>query len=96
MYPGGHTTDVSPDESATGELLERSSELSTLDGALDSALRGPGGRLVSGFQLGRGYDLADYDRHCATAGLTLAERFATWDRAPFAGGDYAVSVHRRP
>ena len=27
---------------------------------------------------------------------TLAERYATWDREPFAaGGDYAVSVHRR-
>jgi hypothetical protein len=22
-------------------------------------------------------------------------RWATWDREPFAGGDYAVSVHRR-
>ena len=23
-------------------------------------------------------------------------RWATWDREPFTGGDYAVSVHRRP
>jgi SAM-dependent methyltransferase len=54
-----------------------------------------GGRLIAGFQLGRGYELAEYDRDCKTAGLALAERFATWDRAPFsAGGDYAVSVHR--
>lgn len=52
--------------------------------------------LVAGFQLGRGYTLEDYDRHCADAGLRLAERFATWDRAPFVeGGDYAVSVHVR-
>jgi len=54
-----------------------------------------GGALVAGFQLGRGYELDAYDDHCATAGLGLVERFATWDRAPFeTGGDYAVSVHR--
>jgi len=55
-----------------------------------------GGALVAGFQLGRGYELDEYDEHCTAAGLTLAERYATWDREPFAaGGDYAVSVHRR-
>ena len=52
-----------------------------------------GRMLVAGFQLGRGYDLDVYDAHCAAVGLVLAERFATWDRAPFDGGDYAVSVH---
>jgi hypothetical protein len=57
---------------------------------------GPGGALVAGFQLGRGYDVATYDAHCAAAGLDLAERYATWDREPFAAGDYTVSVHRRP
>lgn len=52
--------------------------------------------LVAGFQLGRGYSLHDYDAHCTAAGLRLVERFATWDRAPFAeGADYAVSVHCR-
>jgi SAM-dependent methyltransferase len=57
----------------------------------------PGGALVAGFQLGRGYELADYDAHCRAAGLELSERYATWDRGPFgAGGDYAVSIHRRP
>jgi 2-polyprenyl-3-methyl-5-hydroxy-6-metoxy-1,4-benzoquinol methylase len=57
----------------------------------------PGGALVAGFQLGRGYDLADYDAHCAAAGLALADRRANWDGDPFvADGDYAVSVHRRP
>ena len=56
---------------------------------------GDGGALVAGFQLGRGYALAEYDRECEAAGLALADRFATWDRAPFsAAGDYAVSVHR--
>lgn len=54
-----------------------------------------GGALVSGFQLGRGYDLTRYDRACAANGLEVVERWATWDRAPFVdGGDYAVSVHR--
>ena len=57
-----------------------------------------GGALVAGFQLQEGgLDLAAYDRHASAAGLTLAERWATWDREPFApGGAYAVSVHRRP
>lgn len=65
----------------------------------------PGGRLVAGFLLGGlttpsghvlpAYDLAAYDRACADTGLDLAERFATWDRAPYDGGSYAVSVHRR-
>lgn len=56
---------------------------------------GPGGLLVAGFSLGRRYPIDRYDADCAAAGLALIERFATWDRQPFAGGDYAVSVHRR-
>jgi ubiquinone/menaquinone biosynthesis C-methylase UbiE len=56
----------------------------------------PGGCLVAGFSMGRGYSADDYDAHAAAAGLTLAERFASWDRAEWQpGGDYAVSVHRR-
>ena len=54
-----------------------------------------GGVLVAGFELQVGrLGLADYDGHAAAAGLVLAERWATWDRQPFAGGAYAVSVHR--
>lgn len=57
----------------------------------------PRGALVAGFQLGRGYAIDEYDRHCADQGLTLEERWSTWDRAPFgADSDYAVSVHRSP
>jgi SAM-dependent methyltransferase len=53
-----------------------------------------GGRLVSGFQLGRALDLTTYDGLCADAGLALDARFATWDADAFVGGgDYAVSVH---
>jgi SAM-dependent methyltransferase len=56
----------------------------------------PGGALVSGFSLGRGYELDDYDAHCAACGLVLDTRWSTWDRAAFPGdGTYAVSVHRR-
>jgi len=50
---------------------------------------------VAGFQLTTGRLTLDlYDRHCAAAGLELVDRWATWDREPFHGGDYAVSVHR--
>ena len=55
---------------------------------------GPHGVLIAGFQLGRGYELDEYDAHCTDAGLVLVERFATWDRQPRGSGDYAVSVHR--
>lgn len=56
----------------------------------------PGGALVLGFQLGRGYEVDDLDAHGAAAGLRLDARYATWDRDPFPGdGSYAVSVFRR-
>lgn len=53
----------------------------------------PGGRLVAGFRLEPGrLSLDAFDRAAELAGFDLIERFATWDRAPFVGGDYAVSV----
>lgn len=56
----------------------------------------PGGRLIAGFQLGNGHlSLAAYDSHAATADLELESRWSTWDRTPYDGGEYAVSVHRR-
>lgn len=56
----------------------------------------PGGRLVAGFALRpRWPSLADYDRWCAAAHLVAEDRWATWERAPYDGGDYAVSVHVR-
>lgn len=57
----------------------------------------PGAALVAGFQLmAGGFDLADYDRYAAEAGLELAGRWATWDRQLYVGGSYAVSVHHLP
>ncbi len=56
---------------------------------------GPGGVLVTGFQLGRGYEVPDHDRHCLGVGLEPAARFATWGGEPFPGaGGYVVSIHR--
>jgi SAM-dependent methyltransferase len=54
-----------------------------------------GALLVAGFQLDRGYDLGAFDADCASAGLTLVDRYGTWARDAFvSGGDYAVSVLR--
>ena len=55
-----------------------------------------GGFLVARFELQPGRcHLDSYDDAAPPAGLTLAERWATWDREPFAAGTgkYAVSVH---
>jgi SAM-dependent methyltransferase len=56
----------------------------------------PQGRLIAGFQLQQGWpSLADYEKWCESAGLTLEARYATWDRHPCTDTDsYAVSVHR--
>ena len=57
----------------------------------------PAGALVAGFTIERGADalsLDEYDAHCAAAGLMLDVRWSTWDRQPYEGGNYAVSVHR--
>jgi SAM-dependent methyltransferase len=64
----------------------------------------PEGLLIAGFgpsstafQLTTAHmTLERYDELCANAGFELHERFATWNKVPWrAGGDYAVSVHRR-
>ncbi len=55
-----------------------------------------GGLVVAGFQLNTGRLTTDrYDELAAAAGLQLVDRWATWDRKPFSGGDYAVSAHVR-
>jgi SAM-dependent methyltransferase len=56
----------------------------------------PGGLVIAGFSLRPDrLGLDAYDEHARAAGLVLLERWATWERAPFTGGDYAVSVHQR-
>jgi SAM-dependent methyltransferase len=68
------------------------------EGAVLTALRAQvadGGLLVAGFQLRPDRLPADeYDRLAAAAGFAPVVRWASWDRDPFVGGDYAVSVHR--
>lgn len=61
-----------------------------------AAVLRPNGILVAGFSLLPGrLGLSAYDRDAVAAGLELTDRWATWDQQPYAGGDYAVSVHRR-
>jgi SAM-dependent methyltransferase len=57
----------------------------------------PGGHLVAGFQVSdRRLPLDRFDELCRSAGLVLIERYATWEREPYDGGGYAVSVLERP
>lgn len=52
----------------------------------------PGGRIVTGFHTDREYALEQFDADIEAAGVTLQQRFATWDLVPFhAGADFAVS-----
>jgi SAM-dependent methyltransferase len=55
-----------------------------------------GGLLIAGFQVRPDHlTLAEYDRFAAAAGLTLAERYSTWDRDPWRSDSvYALSAHR--
>ncbi len=54
------------------------------------------GLLVAGFSLQPGQLSCDrYDEAAAAAGLSRVARWSSWDRQPFTGGDYAVTVHRR-
>jgi SAM-dependent methyltransferase len=57
----------------------------------------PGGLLVSGFSIRPNrLSLSRYDELAERSGLQPVARWATWSRDPFTGGDYAVSVHRKP
>lgn len=56
----------------------------------------PGGLLLAGFTLQPGWPTPDeYDGWCADAGLVPEQRWATWQRDPYTGGDYLVALHRR-
>ena len=57
----------------------------------------PQGLVVAGFSLRPDrLTLADYDRMATAVGLQPVARWSTWDKQPYDGGDYAVSVHRGP
>ncbi|GAA2938613.1 class I SAM-dependent methyltransferase [Streptomyces enissocaesilis] len=71
---------------------------------LAAALRS-GGLLVTGMGLDAAHlplpeppvTLAEFDHWCIQAGLTLRQRYATWNGDPYDQGcGYAVSVHSRP
>ena len=52
------------------------------------------GVLVAGFSIERGgYTLEEYDESCSAARLALRDRYATWERAAYSNGEYAVSAH---
>lgn len=53
----------------------------------------PAGRLICGFQVASAAMLTAFDRRADAAGLTLAQRFATWSGDGYDGGRYAVSIH---
>ena len=89
--PGASTSD--PAGRQRDDLPEPGSEARVLT-ALAGRLS-PDGLLVAGFSIRpRRLSLERYDELAAGAGLVPVARWATWDREPFAGGDYAVSVHR--
>lgn len=53
----------------------------------------PGGRIVAGFGLGRGYELASFEADVVAAGLRESLRLATWDLRPWTPeSDFVVSV----
>jgi 2-polyprenyl-3-methyl-5-hydroxy-6-metoxy-1,4-benzoquinol methylase len=54
----------------------------------------PGGLLVCGFQLRGPLTLDRYDAIAVDAGLAPVTRDATWEGAPYTGGDYVVTVDR--
>ena len=51
----------------------------------------PGGRVVVGFGLDRGYALEDFTADAEVEGLVLVQRFSSWDLRP-ASDDFLVGV----
>lgn len=55
-----------------------------------------GGRLVTGFGAGRGYDFGTFLEDAAVAGLKCQQKFSTWDLRPFEpDSDFLVAVFGR-
>ena len=56
-----------------------------------------GGLLVAGFQVEHHHDAlstTEYDGLCADSDLAVVGHWATWEGAPYEGGDYVIAVHR--
>ena len=52
-----------------------------------------GGRLVTGFGAGRGYDFGQFLEDAVSAGLACQQKFSTWDLRPFApDSEFLVAV----
>jgi SAM-dependent methyltransferase len=76
-------------------FLRPGTEGAVLRGVSDRLV--PGGLLVTGFSIRPNrLSLNRYDELAERADLQPVVRWATWSRDPFTGGDYAVSVHRKP
>jgi SAM-dependent methyltransferase len=76
-------------------FLQPGTEGAVLRGVSDRLV--PGGLLVAGFSIRPNrLSLNRYDELAERADLQPVVRWATWSRDPFTGGDYAVSVHRKP
>lgn len=61
---------------------------------LDRAVRADG-QIVFGFGLDKGYTVDLFDADLAAAGLTVEQRFSTWDLRPFAAdSSFAVTIVR--
>lgn len=53
------------------------------------------GRLVVGFGLDRGWTYDEFEADAGRAGLTVSQRFSTWDLRPFEDGGFLVAVLTR-
>lgn len=65
---------------------DRGAVLANLAARLVSAadgVDGRAGRLVVGFGLDRGWSREEFEREAVTAGLTVQQRWSTWDLHPF-------------
>jgi SAM-dependent methyltransferase len=75
-------------------FLDPASRRQTL-GNLKSTLK-HGGRLVSGFGAGRGYDFDDFAEDIKATGMYIDQKFSTWELHPFEqDSDFLVLIAQR-
>lgn len=71
ICPGNVLTFVAPEDRA--QVLHGFAEV----------LNPQGGRAIVGFGAGRGWEVADFETTAREAGLTVVQRYSTWDLRPF-------------